>query len=85
MSADERQPTVLCPVGDLREGWQVDLAGDPYADPDRDHPAFESEFETVWTAPVVESAECIAVGFGFDVVGFPPDHRVPVRVYEVES
>lgn len=64
---------------DVKEGDLVDLEGDTYADPDRDHPAFESEFQTVMEVEH-ETPECVAIGFdGFDVVGFPVDHVLKVK------
>ena len=66
---------------DLRVGDMVDLEGDKYADLLRNHPAFESELQEVCSIEREIGAwgECFAVGFeGFDVVGFPPDHKLRV-------
>jgi hypothetical protein len=64
-------------VSDLKEGDLVDLQGDKFADPN-ENPTFESEYQIVESIEI-ESAGCIAVHFtGFDTVGFPPDHKLPV-------
>jgi len=65
-------------VSDLKIGDLVDLEGDRYADPNRDHISFGFEYQEVATIEH-ETPDCIAVGFeGFDVVGFPPWHMVKV-------
>jgi hypothetical protein len=67
-------------VKDLRIGDAVDLEGDPYADPNQENPALECEYQQVYSVER-ETGDCVAVGFdGFDIVGFPPDHLVTVRL-----
>lgn len=66
-------------VEELQEGDLVDLEGDQYADPKRAHIAFEFELQEVASIER-ETPDCIAVAFeAFDIVGFPPGHRVKVR------
>lgn len=65
-------------VADLTVGDLLDLAGDPYADPD---PAVVSslEFEYVEVLGIErETAECIRVDTNVDSYGFPPNHTVTV-------
>lgn len=63
-------------VGMLRVGDLVDLAGDPFADPNSDDISLDCEYAVVCEINR-EADDCIAVGFeGFDVIGFPPDHIV---------
>lgn len=71
-------------VADLQEGDLVDLEGDPYADPRRDHPEFEFEYQEVLTVEQ-ETPECVAVGFDFDVIGFPTNHVLTVMERDDES
>ena len=62
-------------VRDLVVGDMVDLAGDHYADPKRDQPALECEYQIVsWLE--VETPACICVFFEGFVCGFPPEHLV---------
>lgn len=67
-------------IDELRVGDMVDLEGDRFADPTRDKPCLEFEYQTICEINR-ETPTCIAVGFeGFDIVGFPPDHTVTVAV-----
>jgi hypothetical protein len=71
-------PDISKLVSELRLGDQVDLEGDKFADPRLDKPALQSEYQRVVSVER-ESTNCIAVAFeGFDLIGFPPDHRVKV-------
>ena len=68
----------LKPISELRCGDLVDLQGDKYADQASDKPALEFEYATVCYIER-ETPDCIAIGFdGFDLIGFPPGHAVPV-------
>jgi hypothetical protein len=61
---------------DIQIGDIVDLECDPFADPKGEHVQFECEYQTVCSVEH-ESPECVAIGFeGFDIVAFPPDHRL---------
>jgi hypothetical protein len=74
---------MLIPIARLRVGDMVDLEGDKYADQNRDHPTFESEYVMVASIER-ETPACLVVGFeGFDMVGFPPDHLLPVALASV--
>lgn len=65
-------------VSELAPGNLVDLEGDKYADPRHEHVMLQSQYVEVVSIEQ-ETPHCVAVGFeGFDVVGFPPDHMVPV-------
>jgi hypothetical protein len=76
MSTDLYERNRMTPVSMLRVGDLVDLAGDPFADPESDNISLECEYAVVCEV-AREADDCIAVGFeGFDVVGFPPDHIV---------
>ena len=67
----------LVKVEELAENDMVDLAGDIYADPDNS-PDFEMEYVTVAEVEQ-ETPECVTVSFeGFDLVGFPVGHLIPV-------
>jgi len=69
----------LLPVEDLQPGMLVDLAGDPYADPDGNDSALQYEFATVDDdGAKQETPDCTAVSFDHDVVGFPHGHKVKV-------
>lgn len=69
---------VLKCVSDLLPGDLVDLEGDKFADPKRDHIQFQTEYVVVDTVER-ETPACTAVYFeGFDCVGFPADYRVKV-------
>lgn len=62
----------------VQVGAMVDLEGDKYADPKRDHPGLACEYQTVVSVEI-ETDSCVAIGFeGFDVVGFPRDHLLGV-------
>lgn len=65
-------------VSNLVVGQRVDLEGDVYADPERNNPAFESEFETVMVLER-ETPDCLVVHFesGF-ACGFPLNHMVRI-------
>jgi hypothetical protein len=64
---------------DLEDGDLVDLEGDEYADPNRDHIEFECEYQVVCFHEL-ETKDCVAIGFeGFDIVGFPPCHMLEVK------
>ncbi|KKL89018.1 hypothetical protein LCGC14_1918920 [marine sediment metagenome] len=67
------------PAAWICEGDLIDLAGDPYADPDDEHANwFESEYLKV-VQIIRETPKCVAIGFeGFDLVGFPVDHILNV-------
>lgn len=71
-----------CRIRDLKPGDMVDLEGDPFADPGGENTTahgFDCELATVMEVDH-ETPACTAIGFeGFDIVGFPPDHTVPVR------
>ena len=65
------------PATEIKVGDMIDLEGDTYADPARDHPWMESEYAIV-TEVDHETSECVAIGFeSFDLVGFPTHH--PLR------
>ena len=61
----------------LTPGMLVDLEGDPYADPDHNNPGLQYEYAVIQHVEP-ETAECVAVYFDFDVVGFPLAHDVKV-------
>lgn len=66
-------------VEDLVPGDKVDLEGDSFADPDRDNPFLACEYVEV-TEVKQETPNCVAVTFeGFDQVGFPRGHFVPLK------
>lgn len=74
---------IMRTVADLRPGDLVDLDGDVYADPDRNHPEFEFEFALVDTVER-ETDSCAVVYFEGFACGFPPQHRLkcsPVPTY----
>lgn len=66
-------------ISELKPGDAVDLEGDKYADPERDHPAYEYEYQIVFEIER-ETADCIRVDFDGESVGFPVDHVVKVRM-----
>ena len=66
-------------VEDIGIGMMVDLANDPYADPeDREH-IFPYEYAVVeeWE---IETADCIRIDFHNTSIGFPRDHKLTVAV-----
>lgn len=74
---------IVVPASDLIVGDIVDLYADPFADPDAPYGAnslwFDSEYVQV-VEVTRETDDCVAVGFeGFDLVGFPPDHRLTIK------
>jgi len=69
MTIEHYEPHRMLRVGDL-----VDLAEDPFADPDGDDPALQIEYAVVCEISR-ETEDCIAIGFeGLDIIGFPPGH-----------
>lgn len=65
------------PATEVKVGDMIDLEGDTYADPARDHPWMEDEYAIVAEVDY-ETSECVAIGFeSFDLVGFPIHH--PLR------
>lgn len=63
---------------DIHVGDAVNLEGDSYADPHRDHPEFECEYQIV--CEVKDEGRAIAIGFdSTDTVGYPPDYVLVVR------
>lgn len=66
-------------VDELREGDCVDLEGDPFSDPDGDDPRFETEYAVV-EAVEFETENCIVIHYGNHACGYPPNHRVPVKM-----
>lgn len=63
----------ICRADSLEPGDMVDLEGDKYADPDREHPWLEYELATV-VEVVRETPECVCVYFEGLAVGFPVAH-----------
>lgn len=65
-------------VKNIRAGDLVDLQGDKFADPKRDNIFLESECVIVLDTDQ-ENSECVAILFdGFDLVGFPSEHKLTV-------
>ena len=63
-------------AADLKPGDMIDLEGDKFADPNRDHVAFQCEYGVVAEVDR-ETPECVAVYVdGVDSFGFPPDHLI---------
>jgi hypothetical protein len=62
-------------VAELKEGDQVDLEGDLFADPKRTNSLLQSEYAVVESVTIANE-NCIAVSFDFDIVGFPRGHHV---------
>ena len=70
---------IKVPAKDIKPGMQVDLEGDPYADPEQDNQAFVCCYHEV-SQVVREASGCVAIAFeGFDLVGFPPEHLLSVK------
>lgn len=74
------------PASEIRVGDLIDLEGDEYADHlhepcemcvDRNPDLFKMEFQEVRTVNH-ETPDCVAIGFDFDVVGFPTWHLLSV-------
>lgn len=82
---DPAEEYIAVRADEIKDGDLVDLEGDDYADPKRDHPAFDSELYEVGHIER-ETPECVAIGFeGFDVIGFPVGHLLAVRRGSTES
>lgn len=65
-------------VKDLKPGMRVNVYGDPFADPDKNHPADEFQLRVV-AGIELETPACVRVDFEEDPsVGFPPDHEILV-------
>lgn len=63
-------------VQKVKEGDIVDLEGDLFADPERDHLALAYDYQTV-NAVDLETETCVVLWIeGFDAVGFPKGHCV---------
>lgn len=66
-------------VKDLKPGMRLDLEGDEYADPERDHVDYEFEYMVV-AEIILETADCVVLELeDGHSVGFPPDHEVFVE------
>lgn len=74
------------PATEIRVGDLIDLEGDEYADHlhepcdmcvDRNPDLFKMEYQEVRTVDY-ETPDCVAIGFDFDVVGFPTWHLLKV-------
>jgi hypothetical protein len=64
-------------VDELIPGDLVELLGDKYADPDRDHPGYELEWAHVLKVEA-EAPDVSRVDFvDGESVGFPPEHKLP--------
>lgn len=76
---------VLTPVEELREGDLVDLEGDPFADTsDEAHSILQYSLVQVEKVEQ-ETAECTAVWFEHDAVGFPHGHQVKKLVSQEDD
>lgn len=63
------------PVSTLVEDDRIDLEGDRYADPDRNHPIYPYEHAVV-VSTELEAEDCLVVHTDGESIGFPPNHHV---------
>jgi hypothetical protein len=76
-SINQDRPLNKRMVRDLMVGDRIDLEGDPYADPDSDHPAYECEYAVVCEI-IRETQSCTVIHCeGGPSIGFPPEHLIP--------
>lgn len=62
---------------DLTPGDLVDLEGDQFADPEKDHPLYQYEFQEVMDVDV-ETSECVCIYFTGVTCGFPHNHELEI-------
>lgn len=62
-------------VSDLQVYDMIDLEGDQYADPMKDHPEYEFSYSGVIETEI-ESSTVTIVHFNNASVGFPPDYKL---------
>lgn len=68
----------LTKAKDVKEGDWIDLEGCEFVS--ADNPIFEFEFVEVLEV-AQETADCTAITFNFDIVGFPSEYELSVRKY----
>jgi hypothetical protein len=60
---------------DVLVGDVLDLEGDPFADPNRDNPSLQCEYQTVIEVES-ETPYCVRLAFDGLAVGFPYGHHL---------
>ncbi len=64
---------------DIEIGALVDLEGNIFADPKRQNPVFECEYQEVIEIEL-ETPECVLIHFAGASVGFPVDHELSILI-----
>lgn len=81
-SINQDRPLTKRAVHDLMVGDRIDLEGDPYADPERDHIEFECEYSVVCEI-TRETPSCTVIHCeGGPSIAFPPEHLIPYASHD---
>lgn len=81
-SINEDRPLHKRAVRDLTVGDRIDLEGDLFADPERDHMEYQCEYSVVCEI-TRETTSCTVIHCeGGPSIGFPPEHMIPYASHD---